>query len=220
MKNQIIAVMMALLAWACDGGPATPSSNVPSGSTTPIDHPVPTPVLTAISPNVGSASGGTPVTLTASGLSAGITVMFDGVAVPARFDGRYTDRVYLDTPPHAPGTVDIVATNRGGQPGRLAAAYTYAAPASFDFNGTWSGFPHDGSDLLVEFTIQNNTLVRVSCDTTVVTFADPVPVANGAFSFDREGSSMSGKIVSASQAVGAIAVAPCDAPLWIAERVR
>jgi hypothetical protein len=84
--------------------------------------------------------------------------------------------------------VGVVVTNPGGQPGRLDAGYTYRVPESFDFSGTWWGSPVDGSDLLLEFTIQNNGLLSASCDTSVVTFSPPLPVTNGAFSFSRDGS--------------------------------
>jgi hypothetical protein len=174
--------------------------------------------VTAISPKVGSTSGDTPIVIMGTGFLPGVTATFDSVPVAARFDSRYTDRIYLATPPHAAGTVDVLVTNAGGQPGRLDAAYTFAVPESFDFNGTWWGFPFDGSDLLVEFTIQNNALLQVSCDTSVVKFSPAVPVTNGAFSFSQNGSKMTGKIVSASQAIGAITLAPCGAPLWQATR--
>jgi hypothetical protein len=183
---------------------------------TPTTRVVATP--TAISPNVGSTSGDTPVVIFGTGFLPGLTATFDGVAVAARFDSRYTDRIYLSTPPHPAGVVDVVVTNAGGQRGRLDVGYTYVVPASLDFSGTWWGFPVDGSDLPLEFTIQSNGLVTASCDKSVVTFSPPLPVTNGAFSFSQDGSAMTGKIVSASQAVGTIALAPCNAPLWEATR--
>jgi hypothetical protein len=211
---------LAMLTCACDGkSPSTaPSALTPSTRATEITRVVRTPTVTAISPDVGSTSGDTPVVIFGTGFQYTATVTFDGVAVAARFDSRYTDRMYLSTPPHAAGRVDVVVTNAGSQPGRLDAGYTYAVPESFDFNGTWWGFPTDGSDLSVEFTIQNNVLLRASCETSVVTFSPPLPVTNGAFSFSRDGSTMTGKIVSASDAVGAITLLPCNAPLWKATR--
>lgn len=43
---------------------------------------VPTPSVTAISPNVGSTSGGTPIMITGNALQPGVTVNFDSVTVP------------------------------------------------------------------------------------------------------------------------------------------
>jgi hypothetical protein len=171
-----------------------------------------------MSPNVGSTIGDTPVVIIGTGLESGLTVTFGGVPAAVRFDSRYRDMIFLQTPPHAAGTVDVVVTNIGGLTGRVDGGYTYTVPEAFDFNGTWWGYPWDGSDLPVEFTIQNDGLVRASCDTSVVTFSPPVPVTNGAFSFSQDGSSMAGKIVSATRAVGAISLAPCDAPHWEATR--
>ena len=213
----VVVAGLAVIMCACDGAPSTPSIPTPLPAPTPV---TPTPTLTAISPNVGSTSGDAPVVITATGLLPGATATFDDVPVATRFDSRYMDRIYLSTPPHAPGTVAVLVTNPGGLPGRLDAGYTYVPPEAFDFNGTWSGFPLDGSDLEVEFTIQNNGLLRVSCDMSLIVFSPPVPVTGGAFSFSRDRSAMTGKIVSESQAVGAIALAPCSAPLWEATKRR
>jgi len=211
--SALAAAGLAVIACACDGTrPPAPSAP------TLVNREVVTPTVTAISPNVGSTSGDTPIVITGTGFLPVVTVTLGGVPVAPRVNGRYTDRIYLSTPPHAAGTVDVLVTNAGGQPGRLDAGYTYAAPESFDFNGTWWGYPRDGSDLPLEFTIQNDGLLSASCDTSVVMFSPPVPVANGAFSFSRDASTMTGKIVSASQAVGAITLAPCKAPLWQATR--
>jgi hypothetical protein len=216
----VAAVGLGISMWACGAG----SPSTPAGSTTPVSTPVTisaiTPSVKTISPNVGSTGGGTSVTITGSGLLHGVTVTFDGVTVAARFDSRYIDRIFVATPPHAAGTLDVVVTNPGGQPGRLEGGYTYAPPLSFDFNGAWSGYPNDGTDVAVEFTIQNDALVRVSCDPAILTFPVPVPVTNGAFSFSQDGVLMSGKIVSADQAVGAIKLGVCNSPQWEAERSR
>jgi hypothetical protein len=128
--------------------------------------------------------------------------------------------VFFDTPPHQAGTVDVVVTNPYAEPARLAAGYRYAPPDSFDFNGTWSGYPLDGSDLSLAFTIRNDRLMSVSCGDTALELGDGVPVKGGEFSFVQSGAAMTGKIVSASQAVGTIDLAPCHAPLWEAAQAR
>jgi hypothetical protein len=211
----IALLSLALAAANCTGngpdGPSAPSPATPSRS-------VPTPAVTAISPSVGTASGGTPITINGTGLLPGVTVTFDGATVTARFDTRYNDRIFLYAPAHAVGTTDVVVTNAGGRPGRLVAGYRFASPESFDFNGTWRGFPYDGSDYLLQFTILKNELLSVSCDSSTISFSDPVVITNGEFSFSRDGATMSGRIASGYQAVGTINVPPCNAPLWVAER--
>jgi hypothetical protein len=206
--SAVATASFAIFVCACEG-------KTPPSAPTRV---VPIPTLTAISPDVGSTSGDTPIVITGTGFEDGLTVTFGGVPATVRFDARSTDRLRFPTPPHAAGWVDVVVSNIGGQPARFDAGYTYAVPESFDFNGTWWGFPTDGSDLPLEFAIQNSGLVRASCDASVVTFSPPLPLTNGAFSFSRDGSTMTGKIVSASQAVGAIAFAPCHAEHWEATR--
>jgi hypothetical protein len=124
--------------------------------------------------------------------------------------------MYLDTPAHVFGTVDVVVTNPDGQSGRLNGGYTYASPLTFDFNGTWSGYGNAGQDIPIRFTIQNNELIGVSCDTfATLTFSTPPLVTNGEFAFSRDdGVVVSGRIVSASGAVGTINLAPCTATRW------
>ncbi len=58
--------------------------------------------------------------------------------------------------------MDAVVTNPDAQTSRLAAGYTFASAASFDFNGTWWG--SDSADNSVEFTIESNGLTRISCN--------------------------------------------------------
>jgi len=205
-------VLIIGLSLGCSS-PVAPTPSAPSA-----DRVAATPTLTTIVPNVGSTTGDTPIIITGTGFEGGATATIGGAPVPVRFDSRYKDRIYVTTIPHGVGPVDVLVTNIRGQSAGLVAGYTYAAPETFDFNGTWSGFPTDGSDLLLEFTIQNNLLVRALCDTSVVAFSPPVPVTMGAFSASRDGTTMTGKIVSSSQAVGAIALAPCNAPHWEATR--
>jgi IPT/TIG domain len=87
-----------------------------------------TPAFTVngISPNSGTASGGTSVTITGTGFLPGATVTFGGtagtnVAVP---NGS---TINVTTPSHAAGTVNVVVTNGIAQSGTLTNAYTYTA---------------------------------------------------------------------------------------------
>src|SRR5258708_5196331 len=96
--SALAAASLAVFTCACDGTrrstPAAP---------TPVNRVVATPTVITISPNVGSTSGDTPIVITGTGFLAGVTATFDSVPVAARFDSRYTDRIYLPTPPHAAG---------------------------------------------------------------------------------------------------------------------
>lgn len=94
------------------------------------------------------------------------------------------------------------------------------APQSFDFNGSWSGFGTNGQDIPIRFTVQNDAVTSVSCDTfATLTFSPPRPVIDGAFSFSKgDGVAVSGAIVAESAAYGTINLAPCSDTTWTATR--
>jgi hypothetical protein len=86
----------------------------------------PTFTVNGISPNSGTASGGTSVMVTGTGFLPGATVTFGGtkgtnIAVP---NGS---TINVTTPSHAAGTVNVVVTNGIAQSGTLTNAYTYTA---------------------------------------------------------------------------------------------
>jgi hypothetical protein len=180
------------------------------------------PIVTSITPNLGSTGGSAPVVITGSGFESTVTVTIGGIVVDARtvYGAALGTKLYVETPPHVAGVVDVVVTNRNGAPGTLAAAYTYAPPQSFDFNGDWWGFGNQGQDIPILFTIRNNAVVSISCDVYwTLKFATPVPVIDGAFSYSsEEGVVISGRIVSTSAAVGTMNIAPCSATSWGAEK--
>jgi IPT/TIG domain len=192
-----------------------------SGAYTYADAPpVPAPTVAAVVPTIGSTGGGTPVAITGTGFDGSGS----GSAVVVRFGETTIEALHvtsslilLTTPAHVAGSLDVVVTNPDGQTGRLAGAYTYASPQSFDFNGTWRG-EHDGTP--IRFTIEKDRLTRVGCGTSAtVTLSPTVPVTNGEFSFSRDdGIAVSGRIVSGSAATGTINIAPCTAARWFAER--
>ncbi len=195
-----------------------------SSSTPLTSPPTPIPVVSAILPNRGSTDGGAPTTITGTNLQSVSTVTFGGVSVSARRDLR--DRVgtilYLETPPHLAGIVEVVVYSSGGLELTLPGAYTYALPESFDFNGIWSGFGNAGQDIPISFTIQNGRVQSVSCDTyATLSFTPPLQVTDGAFFYTgAEGVSLTGRIVSTTHAVGTINLYPCTNTAWGAGRVQ
>jgi hypothetical protein len=190
------------------------------------------PTLTAVSPNVGSTVGATPVTLTGTGFESKsvsgvgrteVVVTLGGNTVTGRVDHRDPRGtvIYLDTPAHAAGPVDVVVTTAHGGSVTLAGGYTYAAPDAFDFNGAWSGWDVVGIHLGVHFTVRDGALTSVACDSEApLTFSDPPPVRDGAFSYaSADGTvALSGRIVSASAAVGTIRLGACKSLPWSAGR--
>ena len=154
-----------------------------------------------------------------AGTTLGTTVTFDGIPVQGRFfSGNPT--MYLSTPAHAAGTVDVVVRGQGGQSVTLTNGYTYASLLTFDFNGQWAGVGETDQDGLVLFTIRDNMLRTVSCGPDVIlTFSPPRPVTNGEFSYVRDdGVGFSGRIVAASGATGTIKLGSCQNNAWRARK--
>jgi hypothetical protein len=82
------------------------------------------PVVTSVSPNTGTTTGGTHVTLTGKNFVSGARVTFGGVAATSVVVVSAT-QITASTPPHKPGAVNVVVTNPGGQSGTLAGGFTY-----------------------------------------------------------------------------------------------
>ncbi|MCX4586156.1 IPT/TIG domain-containing protein [Streptomyces sp. NBC_01481] len=73
---------------------------------------VDTPTVTTLSPNSGSTSGGTAVTITGTNLSTTQSITFDGVTAP--FTVVSSTTVSVVTPTGTAGAVDVVVTTTGG----------------------------------------------------------------------------------------------------------
>ena len=206
----------AALACAISGCSRSPGYPVSPSSAPPISPANAAPNVTSVTPTFGSAAGGSIVQLVGTGFMAGMIVTFDNIKVqaPADYPSSSLTTFYTEAPPHAVGTVDLIVTNPDGQSQRVTAAYTYGLEDAFDMNGSWSGFTSNGTDTLVEFAIRDNTLVSATCGYTAIvpfTFSHPPRVEHGGFSLVADdGATLSGKIVSASEMVGAIDFPACN----------
>jgi hypothetical protein len=193
-----------------------------------VDRPPagPAPVLTSISPALGATGGGASMTIVGTGFKRGVVVAFDGVEIKGRFDTRDAAlaTIYLESPAHSAGPVDLVVTNPDGAFVKSAGAYTYVSAESFDVNGSWAGFAYDGSDRYLEFTIRDSKLLSASCFSALgerFPLAIPLPaaVSNGEFSFvAQDGVMMSGRIVSALEIIGTMDVGACSRMSWRTQR--
>lgn len=206
-----IAAGIAAMTAGCGArSPAGPSPVAAAEPAAPI-------AIAGVSPAVGSTSGSTPLKIAGSGFQTGATVTIDGLTIPgAVADDRATIR--FRTPPHPAGVVELIVTNPDGGEARLAGAYVYVPPASFDFDGEWTGA---AANLDLRFTVQDGALVSVSCGASgPVAFSPPPAVKEGEFSIvAADGTGISARIVSASDAVGTINLAPCRSTNWTAKRV-
>jgi hypothetical protein len=217
MKHFLVFVSLVALTAVgsgCHAAATAPTQPPPTAVT-------PTPTIATITPNVGTTGGGTSVTIAGTGFTMASTVTFGGAVGVPRFDSRSpSGLMYVKTPPQPAGVVDVIVTNPRADAAVVKDGFSYRAPQAFDFNGTWSGFGDAGQDIPLGFTIRDNTVVSVSCDTfSLVTFAAPVIVENGEFSFsDGCGANVAGRILSASTAAGTMNIAACTNTNWNASR--
>ena len=189
------------------------------------------PVISELVPNSGSTGGGTPIITRGTGMGSVKTVTVDGIV--STIKDWSSDEIYLLTPAHAAGTVAVIVTDRYGQAG--SSVFTYASPATFDFNGDWQGWaeavppaPEWGSRLVL--TIRDNAVVSVLCSVCrdencaiggapSLTLDPPPVVANGEFSFAGNGGvSITGKFLSPIYGSGSIHTASCGSRQWRAEK--
>jgi hypothetical protein len=178
----------------------------------------PEPCITGLSPDAGSTGGSTPLKISGSGFQPGAVVFIDGIAISAFVLDHRT--IYACAPPHDAGQVDVVVVNPSGLSDWATNAYTFVPPQDFDFNGEWIGVAGSEHQMEVRFTIRDNELACVSCGTSgLVTFSPAPKVEYGEFSVaGPDGAGISGRIVSASDAVGTINIEPCPYTNWIATR--
>jgi len=86
------------------------------------------PVVTSVSPNTGTTTGGTHVTPIGKNFVSGARVTFGGAAATSVVVVSAT-QITASTPPHkAGGGVNVVVTNPGGQSCTLASGFTYHKP--------------------------------------------------------------------------------------------
>ena len=210
---------MVLSALAC--------GDVPQGSAEPEPSPRPRLTISAITPNVGSTGGGAPVRIAGTGIQRGAVVTFDVTRVSSQsVHGYAIDRqIGTETPPHAPGPVDVTVSNPDGQTVVLARAYTYVPPTSLDFEGQWVGLAtgdqlprHDGGAADVRLVIRGGHVVSISCNEMTWTLAPPSAISNGQFAHAAlDGTAVTGRIVSEFHAIGTMAFGLCRDVLWTAE---
>ncbi|MFF2493331.1 IPT/TIG domain-containing protein [Agromyces sp. NPDC058064] len=98
----------------------------PGGESEPLSFTyVPAPVLTALDPDRGPTSGGTPVTITGTDLAGATEVTVDGV--PVTFTQVSDTEITFETPAHAGGPADVVVTTPGGESNPLPFTYVVGA---------------------------------------------------------------------------------------------
>ena len=149
------------------------------------------PTITNVSPNTGSTSGGTTVTLTGTNFLAGATVTVGGVAATNVVVVNSTT-ITFTTPAGANGPADVVVTNTDGGTDTDEGAFTYSqsaptigsvSPASGPASGgttitiTGTNFS-EGATVLIGGVPATSVVVDGSTEITVVVPAGTVGAAN------------------------------------------
>ena len=86
----------------------------------------PAPTVTSITPNTGTVTGGTAVTITGTGFLTGATVSLGGTAA-TNVNVVSDTSITATTAAHAAGAVSVTVTNTDTQTGSLNNGYTYTA---------------------------------------------------------------------------------------------
>jgi IPT/TIG domain len=95
------------------------------------------PSVTSISPNTGSVTGGTTVTILGSGFQSGARVTFGGFAATSVTLVSST-QIRAVSPSSPPGTVTIAVTNSDSQSGTIDSAFTYYHTVGLSWTGSSS----------------------------------------------------------------------------------
>jgi len=106
------------------------------------------PTVTNVSPNSGSTTGGTAVTITGTNFAAGTTVKFGATATTGVVIVNATT-ITATTPANSAGAVTVTVTNSIGQTGTLANAFTYIAPPTVTSVSPTSGSTAGGTAIAV-----------------------------------------------------------------------
>jgi hypothetical protein len=157
----------ATYAWTVTGGTLTGGNNTPSitftaGATAGtltinltvttsagcsdaksanVTRVIPPVTVTSVSPNFGTVTGGTIVTVNGTGFAAGATLTFGGTAA-TNVVVVSAIKITAKTPVHAAGAVNVTVTNTDTSTGTLTNGYTYNAQV-FDPNGDGTIDPAD-----------------------------------------------------------------------------
>ncbi|MGE3165736.1 MAG: beta strand repeat-containing protein, partial [Planctomycetota bacterium] len=130
------------------------------------------PTLTSVAPVSGSPLGGDSVTLVGTNFTPTTTVTFDGVSASS-LTFTSPQSITVTTPPHVPGTVDVVATTANGS-SNLPAAFQYASPPVITAVNPSGGSPLGGDVVTVSgANLTTSTVVRFAgAASPGVTFVD------------------------------------------------
>ena len=152
--------------------PDNQSGTLTGGYTYTAPGPAPAPTISSVSPNSGTASGGTLLTITGGGFSSGARVTIGGVAATNVIVVSSVSITAI-TPAHAQGLVSVSVTNSDGQSATLNNAYTYTAAApGAPSNLTASAISTSRIDLRWSDGASNEAGFRIERSSDGITFTE------------------------------------------------
>ncbi|HXH92658.1 MAG TPA: IPT/TIG domain-containing protein, partial [Thermoanaerobaculia bacterium] len=119
----------------------TTSANCSDAKSANVNVVLPTVTVTSVSPNSGTVTGGTNVTVNGTNFAAGATVTFGGTAA-TNVVVVSAIKITAKTPAHAAGAVNVTVTNADTSTATLTSGYTYTAQ-HFDPNNDGTIDPSD-----------------------------------------------------------------------------
>ncbi|HEV7571716.1 MAG TPA: LamG-like jellyroll fold domain-containing protein [Thermoanaerobaculia bacterium] len=136
-------------------------------------------ITAALSPNQGSDTGGTNVTITGSGFVNGgsLAVTFGGTAATAVTFVNSTS-ITCTTPAHASGIVDVVVTNGDGQPTTATNAFTYLGATDVSITGSAPSTATNGGTFTYTTVVANNGPSAAANVTATITLPPNVTLSS------------------------------------------
>lgn len=123
------------------------------------------PTLISVTPNTGTSAGGTVVDLAGMNFQPGATVTFGGT--PATVVSVAPTHIFVNTPAHVSGTVDVTVTNPDLQSSTLIGAYSYTFPSVIVGSGGTVALSSDDGLVWTPRVIPANSYSDVAWNGTV-----------------------------------------------------
>lgn len=131
----IIGLSGVVLAFACDGTETAPTPTPTPDLAMAVDMAmnVAMPVITSITPALGSTQGGTAVTIKGTGFEQGATIKIGSLTVTGATVSADGTTITFSTPPNLgkPGPYDVVVTNTSGGTTTQTGGFTYFITVTF-----------------------------------------------------------------------------------------
>ena len=176
--------------------------------------------IDSIAANAGPTAGGTYLTIRGTGFQRASQVVIDGAA--ARAYWMTSTQIFFTTLAHAAGTVELAVSTPDGQLAQLAGGFTFVPPAFSNFNGTWAGRLGDEGETAFSFTVRDDVLVSISCNTAALATTPSPSTSTGEFAVTGASgrSVMTGGLTRPDQAAGLISLVGCTTydTAWVADR--